>query len=114
MTTYNLNEYNSLIPVKSIRYNGKRISNPPDELVIEAGLGYPLIEEPKPEYNPETQYLRHYYRQDEKAIVSCWEVCENPQPEPEPELEPSDSLSEASDSSSGSESETTLNQVEEQ
>ena len=71
--TYNLIN-DSLVPVRSIRHNNRRIANPPDQLVIQLGLGYPLITTPVPDYNPETQYVTKSWRQEESAIVEVWTV----------------------------------------
>ena len=73
--TYNLIN-GALIPVRSIRHENRRIANPPDNLVIQLGLGYPLITTPVPDYNPETQYVTKSWRQDETAIVEVWTVHE--------------------------------------
>lgn len=87
MTTYNLKN-NCLIQVRHIKVNNRRIANPPDALVVENGLGYPLQKTPQPEYDPETHYLLHTYRQEADAIVEVWTVKEIEQPEPEPEPTP--------------------------
>ena len=71
--TYNLTN-NCLVPVRSIRHGGRRIANPPDELVVSLGLGYPLTATPVPEYDPETQYVTKSWRQEESAIVEVWTV----------------------------------------
>ena len=73
--TYNLIN-GALISVRSIRHENRRIANPPDNLVIQLGLGYPLITTPVPDYNPETQYVTKSWRQDETAIVEVWTVHE--------------------------------------
>ena len=71
--TYNLIN-DSLVPVRSICYNNRRIANPPDALVVSLGLGLPLISSPMPEYDGKTQYVTQTYRQDESAIVEVWTV----------------------------------------
>ena len=73
--TYNLIN-GSPVRVRSIRYDGRRIANPPDDLVVQLGLGYPLITTPIPDYNPETQYVTNSWRQEESAIVEVWTVKE--------------------------------------
>ena len=73
--TYNLTN-NCLVPVRTIRYENRRIANPPDDLVVQLGLGYPLITTPLPDYDPETQYVTKSWRQDETAIVEVWTVNE--------------------------------------
>ena len=73
--TYNLTN-NCLIPVRSIRHENRRIANPPDALVVQLDLGYPLTTTPVPDYNPETQYVTKSWRQDESAIVEVWTVNE--------------------------------------
>ena len=73
--TYNLINGNP-VRVRSIRYENRRIANPPDALVVQLGLGYPLITTPIPDYNPETQYVTNSWRQDETAIVEVWTVHE--------------------------------------
>ena len=86
MTCYNLNEYNNPVPVRSIRLNGRRISNPPDDLVISNGLGYPKQETPQPEYpenNPEKYWMNKKYELKDGVIVAVWEIKENPYYEPE-------------------------------
>lgn len=71
--TYNLTN-NFPVPVRSIRHENRRIANPPDALVVQLGLGYPLTTTPIPDYNPETQYVTNSWRQDESAIVEVWTV----------------------------------------
>ena len=71
--TYNLNN-NSLIPVRFIRHENRRIANPPDQLVIQLGLGYPLTSTPQPECDPQTQIATKSWRQEESAIVEVWTV----------------------------------------
>ncbi len=73
--TYTLTN-NCLVPVRSIRHENRRIANPPDALVVQLGLGYPLITTPVPDYNPETQYVIKSWRQEESAIVEVWTVNE--------------------------------------
>lgn len=75
--TYNLTN-NCLVPVRSIRHENRRIANPPDALVVQLGLGYPLTTTPVPDYNPETQYVTKSWRQEESAIVEVWTVNEIP------------------------------------
>lgn len=43
------------VPVTKIEADGRIITNPTDEAVDEAGAGYPLKDNPAPEYNPDTQ-----------------------------------------------------------
>lgn len=73
--TYTLTN-NRLVPVRSIRHENRRIANPPDALVVQLGLGYPLTTTPVPDYNPETQYVTKSWRQEESAIVEVWTVNE--------------------------------------
>ena len=73
--TYNLTN-NFPVPVRSIRRENRRIANPPDALVVQLGLGYPLTTPPLPDYDPETQYVTNSWRQDETAIVEVWTVNE--------------------------------------
>lgn len=80
MTTYNLIN-NCLQAVKSIRYNNRRVVNPPDALVVLLELGYPLIQNPAPEYDIQTQYLSVSYQQQSNAIVQLWTINEIPQQE---------------------------------
>ena len=75
--TYNLTN-NRLVPVRSIRHENRRIANPPDALVIQLSLGYPLTTTPVPDYDPETQYVTKSWRQDESAIVEVWTVHQIP------------------------------------
>jgi hypothetical protein len=75
--TYNLTN-NRLVPVRYIRHENRRIANPPDALVVQLGLGYPLTTTPVPDYNPETQYVTKSWRQEESAIVEVWTVNEIP------------------------------------
>ncbi len=71
--TYTLTN-NRLVRVRSIRHENRRIANPPDALVVQLGLGYPLTTTPVPDYNPETQYVTKSWRQEESAIVEVWTV----------------------------------------
>ena len=73
--TYTLTN-NRLVPVRSIRHENRRIANPPDTLVVQLGLGYPLTTTPVPDYNSETQYVTKSWRQEESAIVEVWTVNE--------------------------------------
>lgn len=56
--------------VTKLTYNGMFITNPSDELVDEAGVGYPLLETEAPEYDP-----------DEERISFQWEVVQDADPE---------------------------------
>lgn len=104
MTCYTFKSETWIIPVKSIRYNGRRISNPPDELVIEAGLGYTLQTTEQPEYDPKTQYINKSYKLEEGVIIEVWTVYDIPQPEPETsDLSSSDSGSDSSEQSEATE-----------
>ena len=75
--TYTLTN-NRLVPVRSIRHENRRIANPPDALVVQLGLGYPLTTTPVPDYNPETQYVTKSWRQEESAIVEVWTIHQIP------------------------------------
>ena len=88
MTCYILANNDWIKPVKSVRYNGRRISNPPDELVIDLGEGYPLQTTDKPEYDQETQYVTKSYKLENGVIIEVWTIHDIEQPEPEPQPEP--------------------------
>lgn len=76
----------ALRPVAFITKNGLVISNPPDSLVDELKAGWPLVVDPQPEYDLETQRLAPYYDFSGGAIHKKWEV-EAIDPEPEDGLE---------------------------
>ena len=71
--TYTLTN-NRLVPVRSIRHENRRIANPPDALVVQLGLGYPLSATSVPDYDSETQYVTKSWRQEESAIVEVWTI----------------------------------------
>lgn len=80
---YTYNEKTGVLkPVKYVYQDGKTISNPPDSLVDELNAGYPLMEEARPEYDPETQTVTPYYEQGDTVIYQKWRVDEI---EPEPD-----------------------------
>ena len=87
MTCYTYESSHYIKPVKSIRYNGRRISNPPDELVIEAGLGYPLETTEQPEYDQDTQWLEKSYKLEDGVISEVWTIHDIDPPEPEEQEE---------------------------
>ena len=72
----------ALSPVWAVTYEGKRVTNPPDGLVDQLGAGYPLIEEEKPAYDPDTQTLTPVYALEEGIITRSWQAVSLPQPEP--------------------------------
>ena len=72
----------ALRPVAFVTKNGLVISNPPDSLVDELKAGWPLIVDPQPEYDLETQRLSPYYGFSGGAIHKKWEV-EAIDPEPD-------------------------------
>ena len=71
--TYNMTN-NCLNPVRSIRHENRRIANPPDDLVVSLGLGYPLTTTPVPDYDHKTQFVTKSWRQEESAIVEVWTI----------------------------------------
>lgn len=73
MTCYNLVN-NILKPVRYIRLNGRMISNPPDSLVIENELGYPLEETAPPEYDSEKEYVNKSWEMRDGIIFAVWTV----------------------------------------
>lgn len=62
--------------VYSVTQNGRRISNPPDELIDQLGAGYPLETDPQPEYDEEKYYLVATYSMENKVIKKHWEIKE--------------------------------------
>lgn len=62
------------------------IANPSDGEYKHFGW-LPVVETPKPEYDPETQYVTPYYEQEGEQIIQHWEIHDIPEPEPEPEDE---------------------------
>lgn len=88
MTRYKLENDTFIKPVKFVRHNGRIISNPPDELVIELGEGYPLQEEPpQPELDQTKQWCQKTYKLEDNKIVVVWVIHDYTQPEPEPQSE---------------------------
>ena len=58
---------------KVVKIGKKRIANPKPEILEE--LGYKqVVEDAKPEYDPETQYLVPRYTQTSKRIKRHWEI----------------------------------------
>ena len=78
---------NDIEPVNAITHEGRRISNPSDELIDELKAGYPLVETPEPEYDKETQYIVLTYSFDGNKITQKWEIKNIPGPEPGNDLE---------------------------
>lgn len=74
------------VPVRHVRNEGKVISNPPDSLVDKLGAGYPLVIEPQPAYNLESETLQPYYTLEAGKIIKGWAV-ESIDPEPSEGLE---------------------------
>ena len=58
---------NAIVPVTVIYTDTQIISNPTDELIDEHAAGYPLQDNPMPEYDAETQH----------APVPSWEFVDN-------------------------------------
>lgn len=83
---YTITNDGRLRPVQYIRNGGKIIANPPDSLVDKLGAGYPLVVEPQPAYNLETETLRPYYTLEAGKIIKGWKV-ESIDPEPDEGLE---------------------------
>jgi hypothetical protein len=70
---------------KPIRYHiteGKIISNPPDELLDELGVGLILEELPLPEYSPDIQQAVKQFTVEARKIIQGWQILDIPQPDP--------------------------------
>ena len=72
-----INEYNikHANNKQILKYKDKQIINPKDENFIEAGYK-PLEIEEEPQYDINTQYLQHYYLEQEDKIIQKWEIKE--------------------------------------
>ena len=71
---YMISEDGRLRPVHYVHTGGKIISNPPDSLVDKLGAGYPLVVDPQPAYDLDTQTLRPVYTLVGGQIVKGWKV----------------------------------------
>ena len=68
-----INEYTIEPAPRVVKIGKKRIANPKPEILEE--LGYkPVVEDEKPEYDEETQYLVPRYTQTAKRITRHWEI----------------------------------------
>ena len=63
---------------KYIIHNGKQISYPSDELLLEAGIK-DLIVEPKPEFDCSVNMLEPYYEDTPTHILKKWNVVPIPE-----------------------------------
>lgn len=63
-----------------ITVDEKQYINPNEDILTQAGYR-PLLTEPLPEYDSETQYLLSYYTDEGMNIVKHWSVEELPKPE---------------------------------
>lgn len=68
-----INEYQIEHAPRVVRVGKKRIANPKPEILEE--LGYKqVVDEEKPEYDEDTQYLVPRYTQTARSITRHWEI----------------------------------------
>ena len=58
---------------KYVILDGKQISYPSDDVLLQAGIK-PLIEDEMPVYYEDTQFLVEYYEDTDTAIIKHWRV----------------------------------------
>lgn len=63
-----------VIPIKKAVINGMIVSNPPDSLLDENGIGYTRTVVDPPEVTDETQKLEHQYQIQDGSIVDVWTI----------------------------------------
>ena len=73
MARYILNN-GALAQVRKVEHMGQIITNPPDSLIDEWGVGKPYEAVEAPEYDAETQALDHSYTEGAASITESWTV----------------------------------------
>lgn len=63
-----------VIPIKKAVINGMIVSNPPDSLLDENGIGYTRTVIDPPEVTDETKKLEHQYQIQDDSIVDVWTI----------------------------------------
>lgn len=63
-----------VIPIKKAVINGMIVSNPPDSLLDENGIGYTRTVIDPPEVTDETKKLDHQYSIQDGSIVDVWTI----------------------------------------
>lgn len=62
------------VPVTKIEADGQTITNPPDELIDELGLGFPKVDVPEPGYDPEEERVSFEWEIVEGKILKVWTI----------------------------------------
>lgn len=65
-----------VIPIKKAVINGMMVSNPPDTMLDENGIGYTRTVVDPPEVTDETQKLEHQYQIQDGSIVDVWTIAD--------------------------------------
>lgn len=72
---YKLENGNPVL-ITRIDLNGQTITNPPDALIDENGLGYPKMETPAPTYDPAEETISSTWEIQSGVITQVWTVTE--------------------------------------
>lgn len=62
------------VPVTKITNGGQTITNPPDELIDELGLGFPKVDVPEPGYDPAEERVSFEWEIVEGKILKVWTI----------------------------------------
>lgn len=62
--------------ITKIEADGQTITNPPDALINELGLGYPKVDVPAPTYDPSEETLSSSWEIQSGVITQVWTVTE--------------------------------------
>ena len=65
-----------VIPIKKAVINGMMVSNPPDAMLDENGIGYTRTVIEPPEVTDETKKLEHQYSIQDGSIVDVWTIAD--------------------------------------
>lgn len=65
-----------VVPIKKAVIDGMIVSNPPDSLLDENGIGYTRTVIDPPEVTDETQKLEHQYEIQDGSIVDVWTIAD--------------------------------------
>ena len=62
------------VPVTKITNDGQTITNAPDELIDELGLGYPKVDVPEPAFDPDEEKISFTWEIVDGKILKVWTI----------------------------------------
>lgn len=69
-------ENSAPVLIRKVTFEGLVITNPSDDFIDANGLGYPLKDEPAPEYDPDNEKISFEWKIQNGSIEKVWTVTE--------------------------------------